>query len=52
MLAIVMALVAITLSATTSEKSDHPLGNSQMAASFGGAGGFLPRDFVLSRQTD
>ncbi|MBA0691440.1 hypothetical protein Goari_009067, partial [Gossypium aridum] len=32
-----MALVAITLSATTSEKPDHPLGNSQMAASFRGA---------------
>ncbi|MBA0595260.1 hypothetical protein Gorai_012137 [Gossypium raimondii] len=45
MLSIVMALVAITLSAITSEKSDHPLGNSQMAASFRGAGGFPTQGF-------
>ncbi|KAB2029699.1 hypothetical protein ES319_D05G181300v1 [Gossypium barbadense] len=45
MLSIVMAIVAITLSAITSEKSDHPLGNSQMAASFRGAGGFPSQGF-------
>ncbi|MBA0807908.1 hypothetical protein Gohar_023683, partial [Gossypium harknessii] len=37
MLAMVMDLAAITLSASTSENSDHRLADSQMATSFGGA---------------
>ncbi|KAB2029697.1 hypothetical protein ES319_D05G181100v1 [Gossypium barbadense] len=43
MLAMVMALEAITLSTSISENSDHRrLADSQMPTSFGGAGGFRP----------
>ncbi|KAB2082171.1 hypothetical protein ERO13_A05G172151v2 [Gossypium hirsutum] len=43
MLAMVMALEAITLSTSISENSDYRrLADSQMPTSFGGAGGFRP----------
>ncbi|MBA0565689.1 hypothetical protein Golob_010553 [Gossypium lobatum] len=46
MLAMVMALAAITLSASTSENSDHRLADSRMATSFGGAARYPTRSTV------